>query len=87
MLAGIGYHIFGGIASTFFLGFMHKLTIRIVGIKGPDQFDEIHRIAGELYRKGTDDCLYADLSREKADLVIAQINATPGLHADSFRWL
>lgn len=66
---------------------MHKLTIRITGIHGPDQFDEIHKLAGELYQKGTDPYLFVDMPREKADLVMAQINATPGLHAEVMRWL
>lgn len=61
-----------------------KVTIQISGVKGPGQYDEIRRLVGFLYLKGSDPYLFADMELERAYMALAQINSTPGLRAEMF---
>lgn len=60
----------------------YKVTIQITGIKGPDMYDEVQRLAGNLYLKGTDEHIFADVPSDEVGPVLANLNATPGLKAE-----
>lgn len=63
-----------------------RVSLQISGIKGPDQYAEIEHLTGFLYKKGTDPHLFVDMPLEQAQLAQAQINSTPGLHAEIQKW-
>ena len=58
-----------------------KITIRIEGVNSPEIFDEVTRFVGQLYQKGTDKCLFADVTWDCVDTALYNLNMRPGIHA------
>ena len=63
---------------------MSIVTLAIYGANDIWKLAEVRKLleCTRYYRKGTDKCIYVDLERSRAHLIMVNLNNTPGIRAE-----
>jgi hypothetical protein len=64
-----------------------RTTIAITGVHSPEMYDDIKRMLGWVFQKGTDPRLFANVPTEDVDMLLANLNSTPGIKAEKLKVL
>jgi hypothetical protein len=64
-----------------------RTTIAVSGVHSPEMYDDIKRLLGGVFQKGTDPRLFANVPSGDADILLAQLNSTPGIRAERLKVL